>query len=216
VEDFVERGVPAGGVVAYAESAPVRVRMESTGRVIVVSLTQGLRAGDSVFSADPPYLLSGASASLAAVRAVAEVVFRSGEDDAVAADLLVSLCCAVLVEASIEAGSEDPDARLVAEATRVIARDFRNRELTAGEVAKSLGVSARVLQRAFSGNGGMTQIIRAYRTQEAIRLLRSTAARHATLDVVAKCSGFLDGRAMRKAILASTGIEPKDYRKNFG
>ena len=35
--------------------------------------------------------------SYGGVRAVAEVVFRSGEDDAAAADLLLSLFCAVLV-----------------------------------------------------------------------------------------------------------------------
>lgn len=216
IEDFAERSVPAGGMVAYAESSPVRLRMESTGRVIVVSLTRGVPTVEGVFSAEPPYLLSGTSASLTAVRAVAEVVFRSGEDDAAAADLLLNLCCAVLVEASLEAASEDSDAKLTAEALRIIAQDFRNRELSASTVAKSLGVSVRVLQRAFIRRGGITQIIRAYRTQEAIRLLGSDATRDATFDMVAKSSGFLDGRAMRKALLASTGMEPKDYRKKLG
>jgi AraC-like DNA-binding protein len=216
VEDFAERGIPAGGMIAYAESSPLRLRMESTGRVIVVSLTRGVPPGRLVFSVESPYLLSGPSASMSAVRAVAEVVFRSGEDDAAAADLLVSLSAAVLVEASIEAWSEDRDEALVAEATRIIAQDYRNKDLSPAEVAKSLGISIRALQRAFAGRGGMTHTIRAYRTQEALRLLSSGSIRDASLERVARSSGFLDGRAMRKAIIASTGIEPRDYRKNFG
>lgn len=215
LEGFGKAAVPAGGMLAYREAQPPAVRVQEPGRALVVSMTAGAGPGDAALSVDAPYLLSGASTRTAAVRAVAEVVFKSDERDAGAAELLVSLCAGVLVDASITASMGDRDGRLASEAMRLIVSDFRCRDFTAQRLAERVGVSVRALQRAFAPRGGLSRVIRSYRTQEAIRLLGSPDMREATLDMVARMSGFLDARAMRKAIMAATGMLPRDYRRNF-
>ncbi|KHL05372.1 AraC family transcriptional regulator [Sinomonas humi] len=210
-----ESTVPPGGMVAMREGAPVELRLEAPGRALVVSMTKGVGPAEVAFSVDTPYLLRGASTSMAAVRAVAEVVFRSPGRDAGAAELLLGLSTAVLVEASITASiSGDREERLAVEALRVIAREFRSRELTAKQLAGRVGVSVRALQRAFSTRGGLGNVIRSYRTQEAIRLLGLKDMEEATFEVIARMSGFLDARAMRKAIIGATGMLPAHHRRN--
>ncbi|WP_171041379.1 AraC family transcriptional regulator [Sinomonas susongensis] len=207
--------VPAGGMVAFREATPVELRLEAPGRALVVSLTKGVGPADAAFSVDAPYLLRAASTSMAAVRAVAEVVFRSPGRDAGVAELLLALSTAVLVEASITAAaSRDRDERLAVEALKVIASEFRSRELSAKQLAARVGVSVRALQRAFSARGGLGHVIRSYRTQEAIRLLGLRDMHSATFETVARMSGFLDARAMRKAIIGTTGMLPSHYRRN--
>lgn len=210
-----ESSVPAGGMVAFREAAPVELRLAAPGRAIVMSMTRGVGPGEVAFSVEAPYLLSGASTSMAALRAVAEVVFRSPGRDAGVAELLLGLSTAVLVEASIAASiSGDRDERLAVEALKIIAREFRSRGLTATHLASRVGVSVRALQRAFSTRGGLGHVIRSYRTQEAIRLLGLRDMQDATFEVVARMSGFLDARAMRKSIIGATGMLPGHFRRN--
>lgn len=210
-----ESSVCAGGMVAFREAAPIELRLEAPGRALVVSMTKGVGPAEAAFSVNAPYLLSGASPSMAAVRAVAEVVFRSPGRDAGVAELLLGLSTAVLVQASITASiSGDREERLAVEALKVIAREFRSRDLTAKHLAGSIGVSVRALQRAFSTRGGLGHVVRSYRTQEAIRLLGLRDMQEATFETVARLSGFLDARAMRKAIIATTGMLPAHYRRN--
>ncbi|MCH6468993.1 helix-turn-helix domain-containing protein [Sinomonas terrae] len=210
-----ERSVPAGGMVAMRETAPVALRLDAPGRALVVSMTKGVGPAEVAFSVDTPYLLRGASTSMAAVRAVAEVVFRSPGRDAGVAELLLGLSTAVLVEASITASiSVDREERLAVEALKVISSEFRSRELTAKQLAGRVGVSVRALQRAFTARGGLGHVIRSYRTQEAIRLLGLRDMEDATFEMIARMSGFLDARAMRKAVIGATGMLPAHHRRN--
>ncbi|MDQ4502452.1 helix-turn-helix domain-containing protein [Sinomonas sp. ASV322] len=216
VEDFIDQGVPVGGLVAFGEANLPRIRMESAGRVLVVSMTEGVRSSGAIFSKESPSLVISSSPSVAVVRAVAELVFRSEERDAAMSEILAGVCGMVLLDAYIASEAEPRDDKLVVVGLRIIAEEFRRKDFKARNVAEALGISLRVLQRAFADRGGVTNVIRTYRTQEALRILGSDAANGVSFDAIARKSGFADGRAMRKAIADSTGMLPNQYRKNFG
>ncbi|MEA5453916.1 helix-turn-helix domain-containing protein [Sinomonas sp. JGH33] len=216
VEGLVEQGVSAGGAVAFGEAYLPKIRMESAGRVLVVSMKEGVRSAGVVFSAKTPYLVIPSSPSVSVVRAVAQLVFRSSERDAAMSEILVGVCGMVLLDAYVAAEAEPRDDQLVVGGLRIIAEEYRKKGFKASDVADALGISLRVLQRAFRDRGGVTNVIRAYRTQEALRILESEAANGVPFDAIARKSGFADGRAMRKAIAGTTGMLPHEYRKNFG
>jgi AraC-like DNA-binding protein len=214
VDDHSEGAVEPGGMIVYREDNPPTLRIDEAGRFMVVTIGPGEPVG-RLFSMESPYVKSSTSPSISVIRAVAEVLFRASERDGGAIGVFSMVCRMVLTEVYIASAAESKEARLIADAHQAIVRSFRNHEFTAQWLADSLGVSLRMLQRAFANGGGIAHTVRAYRTQEALRLLGARGSNELTLSAIARESGFSDVRTMRKAITDSVGMLPRDYRRHF-
>ncbi|MFB7843235.1 helix-turn-helix domain-containing protein [Microbacterium sp. NPDC056052] len=77
-----------------------------------------------------------------------------------------------------------------------------NPTLNTQKIADMLGISARSLQRKFTGIS-LTEHIRRRRVELALALARTREGKDMTLTQLARAAGFADTRALRRALAAS-------------
>ena len=105
-------------------------------------------------------------------------------------------------------------ADLYARAKRLIALRFDDPDLTSGEVAHQLRVSARHLQQIFAERGEtlMTRIWDE-RVSRAARLLSAPEAADRSITDIAFACGFNDSSHFGRAFAARMGMAPSQWRK---
>ncbi|WP_211340874.1 helix-turn-helix domain-containing protein [Xylanimonas allomyrinae] len=85
--------------------------------------------------------------------------------------------------------------------------------LTPATVASGLGMSVRTLQRAFADDKSVSQWIASFRLESGLALLRDPQFAEMTLPEIAARVGFGSTVALRRGVLAATGLPPSTYRE---
>ncbi|PPG30759.1 hypothetical protein C5E10_11525 [Pseudoclavibacter sp. RFBG4] len=128
-------------------------------------------------------------------------------------ELLRSFARALVMESTRE-NIEAPD-DLFGRVKELVDSRFSNLDFGPSEIARELGVSTRSLQRAAEKHGAsVAKMLRTARAQRAQHLMLTRP--HLTLDVVSKMSGFNSVGSMRRALLSTRGMTPKDVRASSG
>lgn len=214
VEEQRPHTIQPGGMIAATTASRPPLRLETSGRAMIVSILGRTARSDFFMPPNPHYIASASSPSLAVMRSAADTLFRSEDPDANVIGLISRIYSMILADAYIESAAEKSETLLVAQAHKVIVDQFARQDCTPQAVADELEVSLRSLQRAFANEAGVANTIKAYRTQEAMKLLQSPR-RDLSVEGIAHRSGFKDSRSMRKAVLAHIGVLPSTYRKHF-
>lgn len=124
-------------------------------------------------------------------------------------ELLRSFARALVVESTRE-NIEEPD-DLFDCIKELVSSRFSNLDFGPPEIARELGVSTRSLQRAAEKHGAsVAKMLRAARAERARHLISTRP--HLNLDVISKMSGFNSVGSMRRALLSTHGVTPKDVR----
>jgi AraC-like DNA-binding protein len=99
---------------------------------------------------------------------------------------------------------------LVARADALIRRHYAEQSLTPSILAGRLNVSVRHLQRAYASTGASPmESIRSHRLERAVDEL---IAGRRTVGEIAFRTGFSDASALRRALKATHGMAPRDFR----
>ncbi|MBF4550072.1 MULTISPECIES: helix-turn-helix domain-containing protein [unclassified Pseudoclavibacter] len=124
-------------------------------------------------------------------------------------ELLRSFARALVVESTRE-NIEEPD-DLFERVKELVSSRSSNLDFGPPEIARELGVSTRSLQRAAERHGAsVAKMLRSARADRARHLLLTRP--QLNLDVVSKMSGFNSVGSMRRALLSTHGMTPKDVR----
>ena len=98
-------------------------------------------------------------------------------------------------------------------AMKYISRKFTDPALTPATIAQHFGVSLRTLYRYFDGGGdGVSHAIASARLEAATHKLTDPKFGDYTLDELAERCGYHSPLAMRRAIMASSGLTPSQLR----
>jgi AraC-like DNA-binding protein len=98
-------------------------------------------------------------------------------------------------------------------AMRVIEQRFSDPALQPADVARTIGVSERYLQKIFSDNGEtITAVIRSRRLTEAKRLLANRRQNRLSVTQIAMIVGFSDPAYFSRVFRQDAGLAPVDYQ----
>jgi AraC family transcriptional regulator, positive regulator of tynA and feaB len=105
-------------------------------------------------------------------------------------------------------------AALYVRACRLIALRFAEPGLAPGQIARTIGVSLRLLQRVFTERGE-TVMGRVWeeRANQAAKLLASPVALHRSITEIAFTCGFNDSAHFTRAFAARMSVTPSQWRK---
>ena len=81
-------------------------------------------------------------------------------------------------------------------------------------LASAFGLSRATLYRAFGSEGGVAEAIRRRRAALALSALNAVKSLPASLDLVARASGFHDAAALRRGLRAVYGASPATLRRH--
>lgn len=94
-----------------------------------------------------------------------------------------------------------------------IAEQHADQHLTPASIAEHFRISTRTLHRIFEGaERTVCQAIASERLAAAKRALADPKARRMSIEDIAHTCGYGSGLAMRRAVLADTGMTPSQYR----
>jgi AraC-like DNA-binding protein len=127
-------------------------------------------------------------------------------------DLIATHVVTDLVLMALRAPRGEPTDELMDQAVAVILDNFTSPDLSLGELATILGISAAQLSRRFRAARGVTPIayLRDLRLRKARELLAETDA---TLRTVAERSGYRSAFYLSRVFTSQTGHSPSHYRR---
>jgi AraC family transcriptional activator of tynA and feaB len=101
-------------------------------------------------------------------------------------------------------------------ALRTIERNFRNPNLEPSDIASTVGLSERYLQKIFSDRSEtVTAILRRRRISEAKTLLVNRQERRLSVTQIAYAVGFSDAAYFSRVFRQETGVAPVQYGKGL-
>ncbi|MFD4181700.1 helix-turn-helix domain-containing protein [Rhodococcus sp. NPDC058514] len=211
----------AGQITFVDFAAAFEVELSHRGDFVFVYLPHDLLAARSVdartlvgatVSASP---LGDAIASAIERFAVTGVCDPRSAEAALIERAIVDLCLAVVHQSTGEAQVRDEiGLRNRARATEFIESNFTDPTLTIGQVASSINVSPRYLQKLFEAEEhSVYELIRRRRVRWGVGLLTDPGAAHLTISQVALRSGFVGLSQFSRAVRDITGASPRGIRR---
>ncbi|MFC9787085.1 helix-turn-helix domain-containing protein [Rhodococcus sp. NPDC127528] len=210
------------GEVTFADfAAPFEVGLSRRGDYVFVYLPHALLASRSV---DSRALVGATVAASPLCEALAAVLAQFAATDlcrpgAVETTLLehaiVDLCLAVIRQATDRSQVHDESgARNRARAREFVDSHFTDPALTVADVAASINVSPRYLQKLFeSEEHSVYDLIRRRRVRWGIELLTDPVHADLTISQVAIRSGFVGLSQFSRAVRDLTGSSPRSIRR---
>lgn len=127
-------------------------------------------------------------------------------------DLVVAHVVTDLIMMMLRSRREAPEDQLVRRATTFVLDNFTSPDLSLGDLAAALGISAAQLSRRFRAARGVTPVayLRNVRLQKARELLTETDD---TLQAIAEQSGYRSAFYLSRVFSAHTGQSPSEYRR---
>ncbi|WP_165399901.1 helix-turn-helix domain-containing protein [Xylanimonas ulmi] len=126
---------------------------------------------------------------------------------------LEAMICATISSAPPVLSGEEQVLGHRQQALQYIRTHHADPALTPGSVAQGLGMSVRTLQRAFAGDKNVSQWIADFRLESGLAFLRDPNFADLTLPEIATRAGFGSTVALRRGVLAATGLPPSAYRE---
>lgn len=186
--DAAAASVPASALEEYGDPADFEVIQDSPLLAPVRSFVTSLTQSDKSMSALSEYFTE---------------------------KLLAEMASSLVLESRGVPGLSHSGKSLFDQAMAHIAAFRTDNTLTAPQIAQTLGVSVRQLQRAFSAEGtSPAREIRRQRTTLALDMLRDPTFELLTVAQIAKHSGFTGPAELRRALDQFHGLTPREVRES--
>ncbi|MFC7451198.1 helix-turn-helix domain-containing protein [Rhodococcus daqingensis] len=211
----------AGQITFVDFAAAFEVELSHRGDYVFVYLPHDLLAARSVDArtlvgaAVPASALGDAIAGAIEEFAATDLCAPGSAEAALIERGILDLCLAVILQSSGEAQVRDEiGIRNRARAREFVESNFTDPTLTIAQVASSINVSPRYLQKLFeTEEHSVYELIRRRRVRWGVALLTDPAAAHLTISQVALRSGFVGLSQFSRAVRDITGASPRGIRR---
>ncbi|WP_081830356.1 helix-turn-helix domain-containing protein [Rhodococcus sp. UNC363MFTsu5.1] len=215
-------GCVGAGQIAFVDfAAPFEVELSHHGDYVFVYLPHDLLVARSVDSrtlvgaAVPASPLGDTIAAAIEKFAATDVCAPGSAEAALIERAILDLCLAVIHQSTGDTQVRDEiGIRNRARAREFVESNFTDPRLTIAQVASSINVSPRYLQKLFEAEEySVYELIRRRRVRWGVALLTDPGAAHLTISQVALRSGFVGLSQFSRAVRDITGTSPRGIRQ---